>query len=166
MASYRNGSLQVRSYRPHIQRNPHILHSGWLERVDECEVNEDRCKTSNGVIRTGSHWLSQRTTIERAQNWRYRNDATMVPTRKNRYSRPYTLSLLAGGILRSWTWLECEYEVRWTHFQCYPRGTRSVGQLIFWFVLSILMPVGKGQNAIELRVQQPAPQNAHVLNFA
>src|ERR1700723_410039 len=68
-----------------------------MERVDECEADEDRRETPIGHFRKGVHRLFEWTTIDHIEHWWYCDGGNMVPPGKNRYSGPLAVSLLAGG---------------------------------------------------------------------
>ena len=53
-----------------------------MERVDECEADEDRCETPIGHFRKGVHRLFEWTTIDHIEHWWYCDGGNMVPPGK------------------------------------------------------------------------------------
>jgi len=167
MASYWNGSLQVQSYRTsHSTRSTHPPFRMML-RVDECEVNERQMRNVQwspfGQVLT-DYLKGLPSSV--LQNW-----GTVMTQLWCRPGKTVFLALYFVSIGRRNT-QELDMTGMWIWSALNTFAMLSSQNPICRSINFLICTVNtddsrqRSKNTIELRVQQPAPQNAHVLNFA
>lgn len=122
--------------------------------------------TPIGQVQQGVHWLSQWTAIDPVRHWWCCNGSSMVLPRKNRYSGPLAVSLLASRVFGQRKWLASKHEACWRYIQCYSCWTDTVRSFNPSIYYNYWQQTGNGKSAVELPVEVPPPQSVNAPNFA